>query len=301
MRRPRPHNLVALVIPAMAAFLSAVGAAGQAAPVPGPTGWDHAAPTSLLGAPDDVDAPGAGLIPAARSPGAAFLASLVLPGSGQAGLGLRRWMVYAGLEALLWVGYVDTQLDAGRLGEAYRDLAWSAARSPSEGPRLDGGWGYYEAMSQYISSGAYDADPAAAGVQPETDGGTYNGNIWELARAIYLPGGAVDPTVPEYALAMAYYNDRAIGPRYLWTWAGRGDDMERFRRLIADADAELRLSTTALGLILANHLVSSVDALIVSRLRSDGTGPQARLRSGIEPGLPVRWRLGVDLFLPLPR
>ena len=231
----------------------------------------------------------------ASTPAGAFTASLVLPGAGQAALGLRRWSVYAVLEAGLWAGYLEAAADVRRLTAAYRDVAWEAARLPTDpGERQEGSWSYYETVGQYVTSGSYDSEPDRAGLQPEPDVTTYNGAVWSLALGIFLPGGTADPGAPEYEAALAYYRDRAAGPAFLWDWSGRLDSLDRYRGLIADADDEARFRSTALGLVLANHLVAAVDALIVARLR---TGAGLRLESRLVPAPTPRLNVGLRISL----
>lgn len=227
-----------------------------------------------------------------RSPGGALAASLVVPGAGQAALGLNRWPVYLALEAGLWWLWADARHDFRDYRAAYRDVAWESARIQVE-PRVDGGWPYYEAMSHYLASGAYDVDPAA-GLQPEEDPSTYNGSVWEVARGIYLPGGAADPASPQYAAALAWYEERAAGEAFLWSWAGQEAELSEFRELIGSADDARRTQTTAVGVILANHLVSAIDALIAARLRSSG---RPVLESGLVPG-PAGGAWALRLRLP---
>lgn len=231
--------------------------------------------------------------PVLATPPGAFAASLVLPGSGQAALGLRRWPLFLAVEAGLWWLWADARGDYRSRTAAYRDVAWEAARI-HEGPRVDAGWSYYEAMSHYAASGAFDAG-AAAGLQPEEDPATYNGSVWTLARGIYLPGGTGDPDSPEYGLALAWYRERAAGPGFLWSWAGRDAERARFLALIDAADDANRMRTTALGLVLANHLVAAVDALVAARVR-DPDAP--RLDSAVLPG-PRGPALRIGLRVPL--
>ncbi|MBW3554933.1 MAG: hypothetical protein KY466_15610 [Gemmatimonadetes bacterium] len=213
------------------------------------------------------------------SPGGAFAASLLVPGAGQAALGLRRWPLYVVVEAGLWWLWADARGDYLGYRSGYRDLAWEAARIQEE-PRRDGGWPYYEAMSHYVESGLFDTDPVA-GIQPEEDPTTYNGSVWEVARGIFLPGGSPSPGSPEHAAALAWYEERAAGPGFLWSWAGREGDLDRFRALIGRADDAHRTRTTAFGVILANHLVSAIDGLVAARLRA-ATG--ADLNTMVIPG-----------------
>ncbi|NIP79932.1 MAG: hypothetical protein GWM90_12195 [Gemmatimonadetes bacterium] len=279
---------------AFALFLAAGLAAGpvgaQDLPdrFPGPVG------TPLEARPGAPAAPGdGGLRDALSSPGGAFLSSLVLPGAGQAALGLRRWAAYGLVEVGLWAVHLEAGADVRSLTDRYRDLAWEEARAASERPRRDGDWDYYEHMTQYLSSGAYDLTPGIAGLQPETDEGTYNGTVWALARALFLPPGAGGPGSPEYALALDYYQERAAGPAFLWSWEGNEAALDRFRALIREADDEARLESTALGLVLANHLVSAVDAFVVARMRAN---PGLRLDSRLTPvGPALRWSVGLRI------
>ena len=126
--------------------------------------------------------------------GEAFLSSLLVPGLAQYRQGQRRWIAYAGLEVLSAVLYLGARADALGLRADYRDFAWSAARSGlSTAPRRDGDFEYYERLTQWATSGRWDADPALDGVQPEGDPSTYNGSVWTLAMQIFN----LDPTAPQ--------------------------------------------------------------------------------------------------------
>jgi hypothetical protein len=251
----------------------------EPAPLPG-------APGSTAGAIDIRDA--------LSTPGGAFAASLVLPGAGQAALGLKRWIAYGLLEAGLWGIHLEARADVRSLRRSYRDLAWETARAAMPEPRRDGDWEYYETMSEYLASGSYDSEPGTEGLQPEPDDGTYNGSVWALARALYLPSGMGGPGSSEYDLALDYYREHAAGPAFLWSWIGKDDALERFRALIRESDDEARTESLALGLVLANHLVSAVDAFLVARLRTDGV----RLDSRLSPvGPTLRWSVG--LVIPI--
>lgn len=226
------------------------------------------------------------------TPGGAFASSLVVPGAGQAALGARRWILYAALEVGLWAVRMEAVGDRRTAARGYRDLAWDVARFAGEAPRRDGSWGYYETMSQYLRSGEFDRDPAAPGVQPELDPESYNGTVWALARAIFLPGGAGSPGTAEYDRALEYYDERAAGPDFLWSWEGEEASLERFRALIGRADDAARTARGALGAVLANHLVSAVDALVLARLHA---AAGARLESRIIDSAPLQWELALRL------
>lgn len=238
--------------------------------------------------------------PTETRPGVLFLASLVLPGSGQGLQGQGRWVLYAALEVWSWARYADLRLHGDALAAEYRALALDVARRVGTGTR-PGDFHYYESLAkpQYPASGAFDRDPDLPGIQPETTPFTFNAEIWELARGIYLPGGVVDPASPAYADAIRYYEERAIRPEFAWSWGANGLEQEVYRELIRDSDDARRSATSTLGIILANHLVSAIDALVTARLRAEGEHPPARLRGALEPTRDgVRWRLSVHIPLP---
>ena len=84
------------------------------------------------------------------------------------------------------------------------------------------------------------------------------------------------------------------GPGFLWSWIGQEQTLDRFRRLIGEADDARRRQGSAVGVILANHLVSAIDALIAARLRSSG---RPVLESGLVPG-PAGGAWALRLRLP---
>ena len=83
---------------------------------------------------------------------------------GQFALGNRRGLVYAGLEVLGWLWYIDRRMKGNDLRGEYRDYAWHEARLQS-GPRVDGDFDYYEVMSQWERSGHFDHDPSREGTE----------------------------------------------------------------------------------------------------------------------------------------
>lgn len=201
--------------------------------------------------------------------GEAFLSSLVVPGLAQYRQGQRRWIAYAGLEVLSAVLHLSARADALHLRDVYRDFAWSAARSGSSTePRRDGDFEYYERLTQWMTSGRWDADPVLDGVQPESDPSTYNGSVWALATQIF----DLDPMVPQqspgYARAMDYYRDNGYGPRFLWAWREGTGDRLHLSSLISRSDTRFKDARLALGVLVANHVVSAVDGFITARLRA---------------------------------
>ncbi|HWV56913.1 MAG TPA: hypothetical protein VNZ57_05525, partial [Longimicrobiales bacterium] len=130
---------------------------------------------------------------------------------------------------------------------------------------------------------------------------TYNGSIWNLARSIHVPGGLDPPEdSPEYQQALAYYQRRAVAPEMAWSWGDNGLEQQVYRELVHDSDEAYRAATRVLGVVLANHIISAVDALISSRLRQP---LPARLHidlqgdSGMDAG-PSRWEATLRVLLP---
>lgn len=214
------------------------------------------------------------------SPARAFISSLVLPGWGQLQQGRRRWMVYAGLEVVAAALYLDRRGDGRDLRGRYRTVAWDVARSGvSSGPRADGDFVYYETLSKWARSGAFDSDAVAPDLQPETDPSTFNGSIWALATQIF----DLDPTDPSaspgYANAVDYYRERGYGPEFLWDWSGVPGSQEAYSDLIEESDSRFRAARQAVGILIANHLFSGLDGFVTARLAAaPGSGTELGFR-----------------------
>lgn len=194
----------------------------------------------------------------------ALALSSLLPGAGQWRMGQGRAWVYLGIEAATWWLVLDRNARGGQRREAYRDLAWMAARG-GEGTRLDGDFEYYERVSHFDRSGAFDDDPFTAGIQPEPDASTFNGGIWLLARQRAGGPAGVEPGTPAFEQALAYYRDRAYDERFLWDWTGKGAERDRYRSLIQESDEAFRTAGLAVGAVVANHLVAGLDAFLAAR------------------------------------
>jgi hypothetical protein len=203
------------------------------------------------------------------------LSSALVPGTGQLTMDQDRGWVYLAVEAGVWVGYGMSRHAGMEDRTAYRDLAWREARGEVE-PRRDGDFEYFERLGAWTRSGAFDAEPGSAGLQPETDPATFNGDAWELARDLVgLPPDA-GPEDPRYRRALELYEERAYPSDLTWDWTGSPEARERYRSLVQESDQHLRQSTTLLGGIFLNHVVSAVDAYV-----SQASGSALRLQ--VEP------------------
>ena len=136
--------------------------------------------------------------------------------------------------------------------------------------RTDGDFVYYETLSKWQRSGAFDAEPELPGVSPELDPQTFNGSVWALAIEIFSLDSADPLSSPGYAAAIAYYEEMAYGPDFLWDWGSSPAAQGRFTDLITESDSRFRGARQALGLWLANHLVSALDGFVTARVQAVG-------------------------------
>jgi hypothetical protein len=200
-------------------------------------------------------------------------ASAILPGAGQFMLGQDRSIGYLAVEVYGWIRFVADLREAHDQRDAYEDLAATVARAHLSEEKPRGDFAYYERMETFIESGVFDAS-ADVGIQPETDEGTFNGALWLRARVTFWEDPSVPPPVESdpYLAAVRYYADRAIRPDFRWSWRDAQLEQDLFRRTIDRSNDAYRRSLQDLGIILANHVLSTVDAYVTLRIRRMGPG-----------------------------
>ncbi len=218
------------------------------------------------------------------------LASALIPGTGQLLAGRERGALYLVAEAFFLTRFLARAAEGRRERERYRELALVVARGPFAPVIADTAFEYYEQMAKFVESGPFDTDPGPL-VQPPSDERTYNGQIWALARRTFFvdPDAAPPPDSPEYQRALAFYRDRAIGPNFEWSWRNAGLEQDLFRQTIRQSDEAFRQASQELGLLLANHVLSAVDAFISERLSRSGRDITVTSGLRILPG----WGRGV--------
>lgn len=224
-----------------------------------------------------------------------FGASLVVPGAGQWMLERRRSYLYLGFELLAWAAYLDRRSGAVRLRDRYRDLARQVARRGDHLSDADASFAYYEAMARFAASGAWDADPHRAGLQPESDPETHNGFVWARARRIHLAGAGSEAPPAAHERALAHYREHAYPGKMAWDWRHDPGAAERYRDLLDESDERFRTATLALGAVVANHLLSAVDGYLSVRLRSPGTRAERPAPSPLALREVDRWTLEIRL------
>jgi len=234
-----------------------------------------------------IAAASAGMAQQQEPPASVFvrpLASLLVPGTGQLLAHQDRGAVYLAAEVYLVSRFLQLDREAMAEAQRFQNLAFDVARRTYGPVRRDTIFEYYEQMERFAESGAYDADPGGA-FAPETDSVTYNGSVWLLARRTYWedPNVPPDPTSPQYWKALQFYQARAVGPSFQWSWRDHSLEHEVFRDYIKRSDNAFRRAQNQIGLVLANHVLSAVDALISARL-SAATGRAAEMRTSVGLG-----------------
>jgi hypothetical protein len=196
--------------------------------------------------------------------------SLLVPGTGQIRQGHPRALGYIALEAWLIGRYLTSVGDGHEARDRYIDLAFSVARAPFNPVIRDTVFEYFETVGKFVESGPFDADSGVA-FAPPADPASYNGAQWRLAAERF----SVDPDAPDvgspgYAEAVAYYRSRAVGPNFRWSWAGEDEALSHYRVAVQESDEAFRRGSQTLGLLLANHLLSALDAFVSERFARRG-------------------------------
>jgi hypothetical protein len=228
------------------------------------------------GAPTVV--PPEAMTPVWQRPWVRPLASLLVPGSGQLLAHRNRGLAYLATEIWFVARALALSQQGRRQRRQFQALAYDVARRQFSPTRVDGPWEYYEAMSHWVESGAYNR-ATGGGFQPETDTSTYNGAMWLLARRNYYENVDSAPPAgsPAYQAALAFYQSRAFGDPYRWSWRDARLEMDVYRHEIQSSDNGYRQATNYLGAVLANHLVSAVDAFIMTRRNGGSVLPRVHV------------------------
>jgi hypothetical protein len=196
------------------------------------------------------------------------LASAIVPGTGQAILGQNRFIAYLAVEAFAVLGYFNQHNEAIRGRDQYRAQANEVARALFPGNKPVGPWSYYESMEHYLESGVFDQFPGGV-FTPESDETTFNGDMWRLARETYWrdPNVQPDKNSQEYRNAIGFYIARAVQPEYRWSWRNAQLEQDLYRRTILRTNQAYRDANLQIGFLIANHILSAVDAFVTIRLR----------------------------------
>lgn len=216
------------------------------------------------------------------------VASGIVPGAGQARLGQDRFVGYMAVEGFLWVRYLTDRRAGTDARNAYRDLAIRVSRAGYPGTKPQGNFEYYERMEHWIASGVYDSDPTGA-FAPETDSTTFNGKMWQLARTTYWSDPRTPPPVgsPAYEAAIRFYVQNAVTPEFQWSWRNSPLHQDVYRRSVRASNDGFRHAAQDIGAVIANHVLSTVDAYISLRLRLGQSTENDASTIGIGATLPL--------------
>ena len=194
------------------------------------------------------------------------LASLALPGLGQVRLGQGRAIAYLAAESFLLLQYRKDLTEGHRNERDYREIARSIARRGFVSAPPDTVWQYYEKLTEYVESGAFSTATSGETV-PEPDPSTYNGFQWLLARSQFgVPDDPSERGSQRYQRALALYESRAVRQPYRWSWRNAQLEKDLYRRTISRTNDAYRRATFDLSAVIANHLLSAIDAYAVVRL-----------------------------------
>jgi len=223
------------------------------------------------------------------------LASTVLPGAGQVLLGADRFIAYLAVEAYAVLSALDRSAEERRQRDRSRALALNVARKFVTTERPVGDWPYYENMEKYIESGVLNRAPPGAEIAPEVDVTSYNGALWLDVRTRYWTDPSVEPphASAEYRAALNEYLDRAYQERFRWSWRNAQLEQDLFRQTIRLKNEASHDATMLLGVLAANHLLSTIDAFVTLRLRGGaGAGGAPPALSITVPWAPFGRRRG---------
>jgi hypothetical protein len=204
-----------------------------------------------------------------RAPLWSPIASFALPGAGQLALRQPRAAAYLAVETYELLQLFEARRNKTRLRNEFHRTAREVARGPNfGGPLADGAWPYYEAMEEKIESGRFSLGTGGA-IIPEPDEATFNGELWLKARSIYwdFPDVPPAPTDSAYLRAIAFYASQAVRDDFRWSWRNAEMMYNGYKGTIARYNASTRDARAAMGIIIANHLLSGIDAFASVRLR----------------------------------
>ena len=210
------------------------------------------------------------------------LASAVVPGLGQARLGQDRFIAFMAAEAFLLLQYAKSTGEARDNAQNFRAIARDIARRGFPGTHPDtSAWKYYESMKKYVESGVFTLATNGR-IVPETDTLTYNGRQWLQARELFgVPVNEPDPVRDgNYARALARYESTAVRQEYGWSWRNAQLAQDLYGRSIARSNDAYRRATGDLLAIMANHVISAIDAFATVRL-AQGAGGEMRVTASV--------------------
>lgn len=204
-------------------------------------------------------APGLSMGQDGKNPKLAMLYSLILPGLGEYYLGhTGRAKGFFVAEGAIWTSFAVFRIQGSHRRDLYREFAEVHA---GVAPRNDDD--FYRVIGNYVSSdGPFSA----------------NEQVRRQARAIY----------PDNPDAQAqYFNENAYTGNNAWQWQST-QLLDRYRDLRTSSLDAYHRSDLSVGLLVANRLLSIIDAGILGAKAQRALGDKAQLSWDVqaEPGGP---------------
>jgi hypothetical protein len=256
------------------------------------------------------------------------LFSALLPGAGQLSRGQKRGFAYIAAEAVTataWAffknegnnsrdEYVQFAREHARETAANYDQYWNPIQDRIQ-PWLKGDWEYYEHMSQYRRSGRYDRDlntdyyvtSNIRDLDPETEwDDSFNYRQWGISKINFFQSDPDNPdaligTSADTLAAKEYYAKIAVTEAYAWDWGppeyGGTANRNQYGRIIDDANSAFRRASFSIGMLLANHVVSTIDAYISVKTYNSKIGGPEGLGLRMSPRADPEGKLGASISL----
>lgn len=258
------------------------------------------------------------------------LLSAVLPGGGQLYRGQKRGFAYIAAEVVTLSAWIFFRNEEDNNVQEYKDFARLYAREPIAdhdpwfsliqdrvNPNQQGDWDYYEHMANFRRSGRLDRDlnndytqsGDLKDLDPETEyTDSFNHRQWNIARINYFqpdpdsddPDALIGSSADTLA-AKEFYAKTSTPFSMAWDWGppeqlGTANQNE-YKRIIDDANSAARKAGFSLGMLLANHVVSTIDSYISVKTYNsklggkDGLGIHMDQKSMNDRG--IRARIGL--------
>ncbi|GEM_PF-5196394 len=244
------------------------------------------------------------------------LLSALLPGSGQLYRGQRRGFAYVAAEIVSVTAWAFFKNEGNNNRDEYIDFArvnaretlaandpWYNVIQDRINPNLQGDWDYYEHMRNYRRSGRYDRDlnndytltGNLRDLDPETEyTDSFNNRQWGIARINYFESDPENPdalvgTSADTVAAKEFYAATATSFDMAWDWGTPEQNplstvnWNQYKDIIHDANTAFRRASFSLGLLLANHVISTIDSYISVRTYNSRLGGKDGLGIFLSP------------------
>lgn len=182
----------------------------------------------------------------------AMLYSLLLPGLGEYWLGHHtRAQIFFAAEAGIWTAFGVFRVQGGNRKDRYREWASVFAGAPERDNDE-----YYRVLANYIASeGPFSA----------------NETVRRQARAIYPDDREAQE---QYLAANGYFGDNA------WEWESE-EAFDRYKEIRKSSLDSYDNASLTLGLLVANRLLSVLDAGLLASRRNQAGGSDGSLSWGV--------------------